>query len=83
MNMPADDPRAIGLAITDPGAWMSSPALTGASSTSTAERLLECGADIGWVGHGGLIPLDAAVRSNAHELAEWLRSQGARTAGSS
>ena len=45
---------------------------------TTAERLLEHGADIDWIGHDGLTPLDAAVRSNADELAEWLRSQGAR-----
>jgi uncharacterized protein len=43
-----------------------------------AERLLEAGADINWVGHDDLTPLGAAVRSDAHELADWLRSQGAR-----
>jgi ankyrin repeat protein len=49
---------------------------------ATAERLLECGADIDWIGHDGLAPLDTAVRSNAVELAEWLRSRGAHPAGS-
>lgn len=52
------------------------------SQRATAERLLERGADIDWTGHDGLTPLDAAVRSNAHELAEWLRSQGAHHADS-
>ena len=49
---------------------------------ATAERLLERGADIDCIGHDGLTPLDAAVRSDAHELADWLRSQGAHTARS-
>lgn len=49
---------------------------------TTAERLLAAGADIHWIGHDGLTPLDAAVRSDAHELADWLRSQGAHGAGS-
>jgi uncharacterized protein len=43
----------------------------------TAELLLERGADINWIGHDGLRPLDAAVRSGADELAGWLRSRGA------
>ena len=47
---------------------------------AAAERLLERGADIDWIGHDGLTPLDTALRSNAHELADWLRSQGAHTA---
>jgi ankyrin repeat protein len=49
---------------------------------TTEERLLEHGAEIDWVGHDGLTPLDAAVRSEAHDLAGWLRSQGAHNAGS-
>ena len=49
---------------------------------ATAERLLERGADIDWIGHDGLTPLDAAVRSEADELADWLRSRGAHPAGS-
>jgi uncharacterized protein len=43
----------------------------------TAELLLERGADVNWVGHDGLTPLDAALRSDADELAGWLRSRGA------
>ena len=38
------------------------------------------GADRDWIGHDGLAPLDAARRSGASELAEWLVAQGARTA---
>ena len=49
---------------------------------ATAERLLDRGADIDWIGHDGLTPLDAAVRSDAQELAAWLRSRGAHFAGS-
>jgi ankyrin repeat protein len=45
-----------------------------------AELLVRRGADRDWVGHDGLTPLDAALRSDAHELADWLRSQGARSA---
>jgi ankyrin repeat protein len=47
----------------------------------TAEYLLDRGADPNWIGYDGLSPLDAAQRSNAGELVEWLRGQGARTAG--
>jgi ankyrin repeat protein len=49
---------------------------------ATAERLLERGADIDWIGHDGLTPLDAAERSDAQELADWLRSHSAHHAGS-
>jgi len=48
-----------------------------------AQRLLESGADINWVGHDDLTPLDAAMRGDAHQLAEWLRSRGARRAAES
>jgi hypothetical protein len=44
----------------------------------TAERLLAAGADLNWVGHDELTPLGAAERSEAAELAGWLRAQGAR-----
>jgi ankyrin repeat protein len=47
----------------------------------TAELLLERGADIDWIGHDGLTPLDAALRSGAHDLAGWLRSRGAASSG--
>jgi ankyrin repeat protein len=49
---------------------------------ATAERLLDHGADFNWVSHDGLTPLDAALRSDAHDLAHWLRSRGAHHAGS-
>ncbi len=45
-----------------------------------AQRLLESGADLNWLGHDGLTPLDAAIRSDASELAGWLRSHDARRA---
>src|SRR5215469_17823570 len=44
---------------------------------SVAEFLLGRGADLNWVGHDGLTPLDAATRSGASELADWLRSRSA------
>ena len=47
---------------------------------AAAEYLLDRGADRDWIGHDGLAPLDAARRSGASELAEWLVAQGARTA---
>ena len=46
----------------------------------SAEYLLGRGADINRVGHDGLTPIDAASRSGAEELVEWLRSQGAKSA---
>jgi ankyrin repeat protein len=47
-----------------------------------AEYLLERGADLNWISTwDGMTPLDAARRSDAHELVEWLQSRGARTAG--
>jgi hypothetical protein len=45
----------------------------------TAEYLLARGASINWVGYDKLTPLDAANRSNAKELVEWLVSQGAKS----
>jgi ankyrin repeat protein len=47
---------------------------------AAAELLLGRGADRNWVGHDGLTPLDAALRSGARELADWLRTRGARPA---
>lgn len=47
---------------------------------ATAELLLDRGADRDWVGHDGLTPLDAAERSEATEVAAWLRSAGAASA---
>jgi ankyrin repeat protein len=49
----------------------------------SAQRLLDSGADINWIGHDNLTPLDAAIRADAVELAEWLRSRGARRAAES
>ena len=46
----------------------------------SAEYLLKRGAELNWVGHDGLTPLDAATRSEASSLVAWLRSQGARSA---
>lgn len=43
----------------------------------TAEFLLSRGADLKWIGHDGLTPLDAANRSHAEDVAAWLRSLGA------
>jgi len=42
-----------------------------------AEFLLSHGADLNWVGHDGLSPLDAATGSGAAALVEWLRQKGA------
>jgi ankyrin repeat protein len=36
----------------------------------TAEYLLDQGADINWIGHDKLTPVDAAGRSDAHHLAD-------------
>jgi hypothetical protein len=40
---------------------------------ATAELLLDAGADPAWVGHDGLTAAEAAERSDAAELAAWLR----------
>ena len=48
---------------------------------TTASLLLARGADVNWVGWDGLTPLDAAERSEAGGLVEWLRAQGGRSAG--
>jgi uncharacterized protein len=42
---------------------------------ATAELLLNHGADPAWVGHDNLTAAQAADRSDAHELAAWLREQ--------
>jgi uncharacterized protein len=46
----------------------------------TAKRLLDHGADLNWIGHDDLTPLDAAERSDAAYVVAWLRGQGASTA---
>jgi uncharacterized protein len=45
-----------------------------------AEFLLNRGADINWVGFDALTAIDAARRSDAEELAQWLRTRGAKSA---
>jgi ankyrin repeat protein len=47
---------------------------------AASEYLLENGAELNWKGYDGLTPLDAAIRSNAHDLVEWLREKGAVSA---
>ena len=47
---------------------------------AAAEYLLGRGADLNWIGHDGCSPLDAANRSAASELVQWLRSRGAKSA---
>lgn len=48
---------------------------------SSAEYLLDRGAELNWISvWDGLTPLDAAQRSSAANLVEWLRSQGAKSA---
>lgn len=46
----------------------------------TAELLRDRGADIDWIGWNDLTPLDAAARSGAPAVVEWLRGIGARSA---
>jgi ankyrin repeat protein len=45
-----------------------------------ASVLVDRGADVNWVGYDDLTPLDAAVRSEAHDVAAWLRELGAASA---
>lgn len=40
----------------------------------TAEYLLQRGADANWIGHNGLTPLEAAKRSGATGIVDWLQS---------
>jgi uncharacterized protein len=47
----------------------------------TAEYLLARGADINWVGWGGLTPLDVATQEGHQQLATWLRAHGGESAG--
>ncbi len=47
---------------------------------TTAEFLLDRGAEINWIGYDELTPLDAARRSNADQLAAWLVGQGGEPA---
>jgi ankyrin repeat protein len=45
-----------------------------------AEYLFDRGAELNWVGYDGLTALDAANRSGAVDLVNWLRYRGARSA---
>jgi ankyrin repeat protein len=45
-----------------------------------ARYLLRRGADLNWIGHDHLTPLDAALRNENPELIAWLRSQRAVSA---
>jgi uncharacterized protein len=46
-----------------------------------AEYLLDHGADLNWIPPWeNLAPLDAATREHAHELVQWLRARGAKSA---
>ncbi len=54
-----------------------------------AEYLLARGADINWIGHGGMTPLDVARREDAErlvgrtaaaDLVSWLKAHGAKSA---
>ncbi|TVY01880.1 ankyrin repeat domain-containing protein [Paenibacillus cremeus] len=48
---------------------------------SSVEYLLHRGADLSWASDwDGLTPLDAAKRSEAHDLVQWLIRQGAKSA---
>ncbi len=46
---------------------------------ATAELLLDRGADPAWIGHDNLTPAQAAERSQARELAGWLRARAGDT----
>jgi uncharacterized protein len=48
----------------------------------TAEYLLKHGADLHWVGHDGLTPIEAAKRSGASDLIEWLKTSAEADAAS-
>lgn len=52
-----------------------------AGQHEAARYLLERGADLNWVGWGDQTPLDVAVEACHHEVADWLRDQGARPPG--
>ena len=45
----------------------------------TAEYLLDQGADLNWIGHDNLTPIEAAARSDAHDVVVWLQARGARS----
>jgi uncharacterized protein len=47
---------------------------------ATAMYLIERGGDLNWIGWDDLTPLDAARRSDADDLADWLVEHGAKSA---
>jgi uncharacterized protein len=47
---------------------------------AAAEYLLDRGADMNWIGHDQLTAIDAARRSGAAGLADWLRDHGGKSA---
>lgn len=47
---------------------------------STAEYLLERGADVNWVGHDAKTPYDIAQGCGNDTLIQWLRAHGAKRA---
>lgn len=47
---------------------------------AVAQHLVECGADINWIGHDGQTPYDVALEGGSEDLARWLRDRGAKTA---
>jgi ankyrin repeat protein len=86
----SDDVDALD-ALLDAGADIDAPGAVIGSGTplddavafgqwTAARRLVERGAHLDWVGHDDLTALDAARRSGADALAEWLVAQGAKTA---
>jgi hypothetical protein len=46
---------------------------------ATAEFLLQQGANLNWIGYDQLTPLDAAARSEAASVVQWLEQLGAQT----
>ncbi|MGI9021923.1 MAG: ankyrin repeat domain-containing protein [Acidimicrobiales bacterium] len=92
-NVPLREAAALGLADRVESVWAQPGPPTPEETTeafwyachggqrATAEYLLGRGAGRDWVSTwDGLTPLDAAIRSEAHDLVDWLRVEGARTA---
>jgi len=50
------------------------------SQREAAEFLLARGTALNWIGYDGLTPMDAARRSEAGALVEWLANRGAKSA---
>ncbi|MGM0835154.1 MAG: ankyrin repeat domain-containing protein [Bacillota bacterium] len=46
---------------------------------TAATYLYDQGVDLNWIGYDELTPLDAALRSNANDLVEWLRGKEAKS----